>query len=620
MPTLDLDWEVGAFRALRALWRWAVPAATVVTSASAVPLEPHQGRLEAIARCSAGLAVRVVPGRGAGGVRGLDLLFPPTIDVHADPEVNAGFFLLRALLGGELAKRLRSVPEEPEARLRVELLALADALRACGEVYSRFPAAWSEALSMELAGRPEPSTPYAAAVERLRLLVASGGVPSEADWASLPPRRRDEGSPRPFLLWGEIYASSLVDGSAGTDPVEQRTSADVTTEAEAPPVEDLRRTVLDPRGDDKTLQHAFEKVETADNWEGNALKADGSDELGDELEALEEVDLRDLVRGGPQAHAVLRADLGAGTGIPDVHQILPGERGIPYDEWDASLRSYRKGWCTVYPSPVLIGRPGAAASSLSRNRRRVDKLHHLLLRLRSARAWSNRQRDGDHPDIDALVARLADLRAGHASDDRLYLRATPRRRDFVTTVLLDVSLSADSWVQERHVLEVSRDAVLVLGEVAERLGDRFEVLAFASHTRNRCRVWSVKGYDEVWSSCRARLFAIDPQGYTRIGAAIRHASAQLLRQRADARLLLMIGDGKPTDYDRYEGAHGVADVRHAVHDAERSGLLVHALAVDPGARSTLPAMFGMGRWHAVADPDRLPDVLAEVYGRLTASV
>jgi nitric oxide reductase activation protein len=42
----------------------------------------------------------------------------------------------------------------------------------------------------------------------------------------------------------------------------------------------------------------------------------------------------------------------------------------------------------------------------------------------------------------------------------------------------------------------------------------------------------------------------------RIGLASRHGTALLARQQAAKKLLLLIGDGKPTDYARYEGHYG----------------------------------------------------------------
>jgi nitric oxide reductase NorD protein len=189
---------------------------------------------------------------------------------------------------------------------------------------------------------------------------------------------------------------------------------------------------------------------------------------------------------------------------------------------------------------------------------------------------------------------------------------------FATTVLLDVSLSTDSWVDDRRVLDVARDAIFILGEVAERLGDRLQILAFASHTRNRCHVWEVKGWRDAWAPASARLGGLEPRGYTRIGPALRHATAGLAAERADRRLLLLVSDGKPSDFDRYEGRYGMADVRQALREAERCGVASHALAVDAVARSYLPPMFGPGAWHILPHASRAPTLLSTIYGRLTA--
>ena len=106
----------------------------------------------------------------------------------------------------------------------------------------------------------------------------------------------------------------------------------------------------------------------------------------------------------------------------------------------------------------------------------------------------------------------ADLAAGRSPSSRLYQTRRARDRDVATTVLLDLSLSSDSWIRGERVLDVSREAVLVLGEVADRLGDRLQILGFASSTRHRVRVWSVRDWHEPWSVGRRALGRLVPQG------------------------------------------------------------------------------------------------------------
>lgn len=432
-------------------------------------------------------------------------------------------------------------------------------------------------------------------------------------FADLADERGADGPP--VSLWGAWLRAETEDETTGAATDGAHLLSD-GSEAEARAIDELRRVLLDPKEQEqKVLIHSFEKVETLDSWEGTVQNEDGSDELDKHLEALEEVDLRELVRGGEQARSLLKADIDVAADIPDVEQIAASEQGVTYPEWDYRAGRYREEWCTVYPTPFRASHPGGAARALLPYRALTAKLRARLEAHRSRLEPLDRQLDGDHPDIDALVDHLACVRAGQTGDGRLYIRSQRSRRDFAATVLLDVSLSSDSWIDNRRVLDVARDAVLVLGEVAHQLSDRLQVLAFASSTRNRCRVFEVKGWDHPWTSARDRLCALQPQGYTRIGPALRHATRELASVRADARLLLLISDGKPNDYDRYEGRYGIADVRMALREAAAMGIATHALAIDTKASAWLPSMLGVGRWHVLSTPDALVPALTEVYGR-----
>lgn len=609
---LSFEWEIGVFRAVRALWRRVAPGPAPV-GPGAAHLDAHVARLRIVAQLVAGEAVRLLPARTAGGVRGRDLLVPAVIDVHPDAEVNAGLLLVRVVHAAAFraVTRGRRPPVDPiEARLAT-FAAIDAAVDATG--LDGFPAAWREACAHVLAHRA-PSPPRAAAQEALVLAMLRGERPWR-DPSAFRTARGDD--PAPVPLWGAWLRADVEDDTTGLGPDDPRKPA-AGTEREAPPVEELRRVLLDPDAQaEKVVVHSFEKIETLDNSEGNTMRDDGSDELDDHLEALEEVDLRDLVRGGQDAASIYKADVDLDADVPDVGRIAPGETGVPYDEWDQRARAYRKAWCTVYPTPVHAQRPAWGAAAADRHRRLIARLRDRLGAQRSQRQEIDRQLDGDHPDVDAMVDHLADVKAGHAGLGRLYLRHERQRRDVATTVLVDVSLSSDGWVDGRRVLDVARDAVVVLGEVADSLGDRLQVLAFASETRNRVRVFEVKRFDEPWALGRARLGALEPQGYTRIGPALRHATRGLAATPARDRVLLLLSDGKPNDYDKYEGRYGIADVHTALREAHRAGVLAHALAIDPSARAWLPAMFGLGHWHAMPHPDAMIDALTDVYGRCT---
>lgn len=625
--SLDLDWEILAVRGLRALWRRLVPKRRAFAiDERAARLEEEKERLELFARFLAAVPVRVQRARGAGGIRGLDLLLPPQMSVAASLEENRRLYLARTALCA-VAVRLGQgwkVPADPLERALLSLRAFSDARAALEEELQASAKLLEEAAALALVGRPSPDElgPRASLLEKARRAALHKERPFDdpALLAALrAARHRGEESP-PLLLFGELIPVEAGEaGEVGASDAEASPPTSDATCVEAPPIEEVRRVTLDEEEQKRAvLMHTFEKIETLDSFRGGARDTDGADELEGHLEALEEVDLGALLRGGEQASSILRADIALDAGIPDVARIDSKEEGIPYDEWDFRKRRYREGWCTVFPTRVLAADEAWTREALARYRPVIDLLEARLLRFRAARRRRKRQLDGEDVDIDALVEERAALAAGAGGSARLYEWRERQRRAFATCVLLDISLSSDAWVEDRRVLDVAREAVLVLGEVAYHLGDDLEVLAFASHTRNRCRVFSVRRREEPWPTARARLGALVPQGYTRIGPALRHATRVLSDVPADRRLLLLVTDGKPTDYDRYEGRYGIEDVRQALREAEARGVVTHALAIDRSSRRYLSTMFGTCAFHLLPHPARLPEAMTTVWGRLTA--
>jgi nitric oxide reductase NorD protein len=158
---------------------------------------------------------------------------------------------------------------------------------------------------------------------------------------------------------------------------------------------------------------------------------------------------------------------------------------------------------------------------------------------------------------------------------------------------------------------------LVLTEVLAQWRDRVGIAGFYSNTRRDCRFVLLKPFNEPWPRCIAALASLEPMGYTRIGPALRHGVALLERQQAARKLLLLISDGKPTDYDRYEGRYGIADVRQAIREAHQARIHTYALAVDVQAKHSLPQMFGRGNFQILPHPTHLVRGLTDMYRRLS---
>jgi len=232
-------------------------------------------------------------------------------------------------------------------------------------------------------------------------------------------------------------------------------------------------------------------------------------------------------------------------------------------------------------------------------------------RLRPRRKALRRQRDGADLDLDALVEAYADRRAGSVGDDRFHVDTRPVRRDAAIALLVDVSASTDGWMGgSRRIIDVEKEALLIVGEALAALGDPHAIFAFASAGASRVSVQVIKRFEEVQGNGegRLRIAGLEPDGYTRVGAALRHVTVQLMRQPARHRLLLLRSDGRPNDVDEYEGRYGIEDTRMAVAEARLQGVHLFCLTVDRHAPRYATRIFG--RDVAVLNrTERLPQVL-----------
>ena len=76
--------------------------------------------------------------------------------------------------------------------------------------------------------------------------------------------------------------------------------------------------------------------------------------------------------------------------------------------------------------------------------------------------------------------------------------------------------------------DVEREALLLVCVALGAMGEPFAVQAFSGNGPAAVSLWDIKRFDEPWSLGARRLVSLEPAGYTRIGAALRHATSQLL--------------------------------------------------------------------------------------------
>jgi nitric oxide reductase NorD protein len=329
--------------------------------------------------------------------------------------------------------------------------------------------------------------------------------------------------------------------------------------------------------------------------------------------ALEDLDVLSLARDRRRTAARLRFDLDL---PPAAHDDIHLGAGIALPEWDYRSRQLLPDHCRLQP---LLARDAAALPLPGHLARKARRLRALFELLKPRRVWQNAQTDGCELDINAVIMHATDRLHGREPDDATLFRSFRNaERDLSCLLLADLSLSTDAFINnEQRVIDVIRDSLFLFSEALAATGDRFALYGFSSRRRSHVRFHILKPFSEPYTdAARGRIAALRPGYYTRMGAAIRHATTLLQQEPASDRLLLLISDGKPNDLDRYEGRYGIEDTRHAIHAARRSGVRPFCVTIDERARAYLPYLFG-NAYMLVRNAGELPGKLPLLYARLT---
>ncbi|MGM9488455.1 nitric oxide reductase activation protein NorD [Ideonella sp. YS5] len=486
---------------------------------------------------------------------------------------------------------------------------VADNLAATREALAAFPGLASRharLVAAQLALRPD--------VTRLR------GAAAEAEQAvqrallgeAAPSMRLAPVDVAPVWLWLDS-TGQCVAGAAAPRPDPDEPSA-----AAAPAASDLQRRRAERVTDDRHRAPLmmFFRAESILSWGEftRVNRADDDSDDGQARAAADDVDTLAVADGGQRAASRVRFDLDLPSAAADDRPLGPGLR-LP--EWDWRARRLIADHCAVQTLVATPAEPYAPPPALRAIARRVRRRMELL---RAAPRRLHGQRDGDQLDVDAWVRHRSDAAARTALDTPpVWCRHERIERSLATLLLADLSLSTDAYAtQSARVIDLIRDALFVFGEALAASGDPFEMLGFSSVRRQHVRLQHLKGFDETWSgAARDRVGAIKPGYYTRMGAAIRHATHRLAARPERQRLLLILTDGKPNDLDVYEGRYGLEDTRHAVQAARAAGLTPFAVTIDEQAHDYLPMLFGRQGYAMVHRPQDLVQRLAGLYATLT---
>ncbi|SDI85700.1 nitric oxide reductase activation protein NorD [Alloyangia pacifica] len=528
------------------------------------------------------------------------LRLPPVIDAFPTHELNRACYLWLAALAAHV--EVPSPEADALAADRAEIAALA---AASDRTYAACPGlrqAYDSLCRLIVQYRSRGGLPRCeAGVERLILDQLSGV--SDAEECRVCPAPRRYRSYAPVPVWLRLRNATRVDKSASDELQDPGTAMAVPTRKDA-----CREDRDQANRNDSFIIHRFETIMSwAESLNLNRMVDD--DDQDNAAKAAEDQEYLSLSQNLKRAATRLRLSLDLSPQDAE-HEHLAGK--FTYPEWNRRTGDYMPGHTRVLEAEA------SPRDLYSPDPKLVARVKRQFAPLHPRRVVLPRQIDGDDLDLDAVVTSRTDITCGHEGSDRIWQSNRPMARDLSVAILMDCSRSTEAAIGDTSVIEVAREALSSLAEGIDTAGDRLGIWGFSSLRRDRVFVHRAKAFKEPMSrAVTARIGGLTPGHYTRLGAAIRHVSAQLAEEGATRRLLLVLTDGKPNDLDHYEGQHGVEDSRMAVREARALGQAVHGVIVDEDGQDWFAHIFGRAGFTLLPNPARLPRALPNIYQTLT---
>jgi len=555
----------------------------------AVILNDVKSRLHIFARAITGKSIEIYEAEREGGYKNNNFFLPKRVAFFATEEENMSFYLFRVLyLSIQRNLELNFTDTEEHELKEAQENAKETSEKVLKELFLQFPI--TQKYHQEF----------------LDFFISKTKQGKEIDTT---------------FLYGKWMRNNFEDEQKAvlknfTDKVKSASEEPKTT-LNASAVEEIISVQVDQKQlEDAVLQHQFEKVETAEEFGGNWKDMDGDDELDEHENALEDLNMKYTVRVDDTAHSVYQAEFTENTTLSESAEVDGKGYHIKYDEWDYTKRGYKDNFCKVYPKTLLKTDVSYYKRTLQQNSSTLIGLRKMLTTVNNKYQQQRRQTQGDEFDLDAITDLFVDVHSGHTPSEKIYLSKRKKEKDLSILLLLDVSLSSDGYAAGNKVIDVEKQVSILFGEILNEFNIDFSIDCFYSKTRNHSTYITMKGFDEDWSRAKFKVGAVQPSGYTRIGAALRHSGALLDKRSTKNKWIILISDGKPNDYDKYEGKYGINDVKQALRELNERQINSYALAIEANAKYYLPQMFGQNHYQILTTPVELLQSLVKLYEKI----
>ena len=294
-----------------------------------------------------------------------------------------------------------------------------------------------------------------------------------------------------------------------------------------------------------------------------------------------------------------------------------------YPEWDMDIEDLKPDWTQVREfrlHPSNLDFSNAVMAEYAVEIKRIRRVFEAL-RPEELRKYRGLE-DGEDLDFDRLISARVSRRSGDSPTDRIYTRRLRQNRDTAVAFLLDMSSSTNELANTdgKRILDVEKEALVVISEAVEAIGDRFAIFGFSGYGRDQVAFYLAKELHQPWDDrAMERIGQMSWKMENRDGAAIRHCTERMRHWPARNKLLILLSDGKPLDCGctQYSDQYAQRDTRAALQEARKVGIQPFCITVDPYGQDYLAEMYGKNGYIVIDRVESLPNKISRIYRKLT---
>lgn len=354
------------------------------------------------------------------------------------------------------------------------------------------------------------------------------------------------------------------------------------------------------------------------------VKEMATDQYGDIPPELLENLLSTLMAGGEREPNALWKLLGEMLdnlefSSPEAEELHESVKTFFYKEWDETTADYKLDWCQVRQRIAKEQANDFVFHVQERLRGIILLIRKQFMKLKPEVFRKYRaQPTGDALDIDALVQALVDMRSGATMSENVYIRRDKRIRDVAVFFLVDLSGSTDEEINGRRVIDIQKEAMVIMAEALDVLDDPYAIYGFSSEGRFRVDMFNVKDFNEPYDEkVQYRLGNLQPIGLTRMGTVVRHATYKLDEVPAAIKLLVILTDGRPYDMEYGNLEYAISDTKKAIQEARNKNIHPFIITSDQKGSDYLRMISPQTECIILPKVELLPTLLPALYRRLT---